>query len=70
MVDYKGADLESIDTIEEYFEIFGKDEDALKYLIGLFLDQVFDLQEFLEDKGHSSEEFLEWQEEKTSRQYH
>ena len=70
MVDYKGTDLESIETIEEYFEIFGKDEDALKYLIGLFLEQVFDLQEFLEDKGHSPEEFMEWQELKLSRQYH
>jgi|11BtaG_2_1085332.scaffolds.fasta_scaffold19057_5 hypothetical protein len=70
MVSYKDTNLEEIETIEDYFEIFGKDEDALKYLIGLFLDQVFDLQEFLEEVGHTPEEFLEWQELKLARQYH
>ena len=70
MVVHKGIDLEDIETIEEYFEVFGKDEEALKYLIGSFLEQVFDLQEFLQDKGFRAEDFIEWQQLKADRQYH
>ncbi|QSL99499.1 hypothetical protein CRP13_gp11 [Roseobacter phage CRP-13] len=70
MVVHKGTDLEDIETIEEYFEVFGKDEEALKYLIGFFLEQVFDLQEFLQDKGFTAEDFIEWQQLKADRQYH
>jgi len=45
-------------------------DEALKYLIGLFLEQVFDLQEFLQDKGFRAEDFIEWQQLKADRQYH
>lgn len=70
MVEYKDVELEDINTIDEYFDVFGTDREALKYLINLFLDQVYDLQEFLEDKGHTAKEFSEWQKKKDMQFYH
>jgi hypothetical protein len=70
MADYEDVELEDIQTIDEYFEEFGNDKNALKYLIGLFLDQVFDLQEFIQENGHTAEEFFEWQKAKEKKNYH
>lgn len=71
MVSSKDLDpLDEIETLDEYFEVYGDDEEAVRYLIGMFLDQVFDLQEFLASKGYKAEDFIEWQKLKTDRQYH
>lgn len=70
MVEYRDVNLEDINTLDEYFDVFGHDRDALKYLINLFLDQVYDLQEFLEEKGHDAEEFQQWQKKKEKQSYH
>jgi hypothetical protein len=70
MVDHKDYDFDSIDTIEEYFEVFGKDEEAIKHLLTLFVEQIFDLQDFISEMGSTSEDFIEWQRQKEDRQYH
>jgi len=70
MVEFKEVELEDINSVDEYFDVFGHDRDALKYLINLFLDQVYDLQEFLEEKGHNAEEFQQWQKNKEKQSYH
>ena len=70
MVEFKEVELEDINSVDEYFDVFGHDRDALKYLINLFLDQVYDLQEFLEEKGHNAEEFQIWQKNKEKQSYH
>ena len=70
MVEYREVELEDINTLDEYFDIFGHDREAVKYLINLFLDQVYDLQEFLEEKGHTAEEFTKWQKQKEMKAYH
>jgi len=67
---FKDIDLEDINTLDEYFDVFGHDREALKYLINLFLDQVYDLQEFLEENGHTAKDFAEWQKIKEKQSYH
>lgn len=67
---FKDIDLEDINTLDEYFDVFGHDREALKYLINLFLDQVYDLQEFLEENGHTAKDFAEWQKMKEKQSYH
>lgn len=70
MTEYKGIELEEIETVEEYFEVFGEDQEALQHLLKMFLEQVFDMQEFLQSKGFVAEDFLDWQKEKQDRSYH
>tara|TARA_R110001606_G_C15335339_1_gene645978 strand:- start:285 stop:497 length:213 start_codon:yes stop_codon:yes gene_type:complete len=70
MTEYKGIELEEIETVEEYFEVFGEDQEALQYLLKMFLEQVFDMQEFLQSEGYTGEDFLDWQKEKQERSYH
>lgn len=70
MEDYEDINLEDINTLDEYFDAFGYDREAIKYLISLFLDHVYDLQEFLEHKGHNSEEYAQWKRTKEKKSYH
>lgn len=70
MTEYKGIELEEIETVEEYFEVFGEDQEAIKHLLKMFLEQIFDMQDFLQSEGYTGEDFLDWQKEKQERSYH
>ena len=63
-------DFEGIETVEEYFDRFWNNREALEHLVNLILDQVYDLQEFISDKGFKEEEFLDWQKKKMQGYYH
>jgi len=67
---YTEYDFDEIDTVEEYFDKFWNNREALEHLVNLFLDQVYDLQEFISDRGFKEEEFLEWQKKKMEKYYH
>jgi len=67
---YTEYDFDGIDTVEEYFDKFWNNREALEHLVNLFLDQVYDLQEFISDRGFKEEEFLEWQKKKMEKYYH
>ena len=67
---YTEYDFEGIETVEEYFDRFWINRAALEHLVNLFLDQVYDLQEFISDKGFKEEEFLDWQKKKMQGYYH
>jgi|TARA_R100001463_G_scaffold75254_1_gene129248 hypothetical protein len=68
--DYKEFDFDEVETVEEYFDIFWNDREALEHLVNLFLDQIADLQEFISDRGFKEEEFLKWQKKKMEKYYH
>ena len=70
MEDYEDMNLEDVMTIDEFFEEHANDKSALKYLIGLFLEQTYDMQEFMEDRGYTAEDFMEWKKEKEKMSYH
>ena len=70
MTEYKGIELEEIETVEEYFEVFGEDQEAIQHLLKMFLEQIFDMQDFLQSEGYTGEDFLDWQKEKQERSYH
>jgi len=67
---YTEYDFEEIDTVEEYFDKFWDNREALEYLLNALLDQVYDLQEFISDKGFKENEFLDWQKKKMQGYYH
>tara|TARA_R100000734_G_C3311760_1_gene102671 strand:+ start:1020 stop:1244 length:225 start_codon:yes stop_codon:yes gene_type:complete len=67
---YTEYDFEEIDTVEEYFDKFWDNREALEYLLNALLDQVYDLQEFITDKGFKENEFLDWQKKKMQGYYH
>ena len=67
---YKEYDFDEVETVEEYFDRFWNDREALEHLVNLFLDQVADLQEFISDRGFKEEEFLDWQKKKMEKYYH
>ena len=67
---YTEYDFEGIETVEEYFDRFWNNREALEHLVNLFLDLVYDLQEFISDKGFKEEEFLDWQKKKMQGYYH
>ena len=67
---YKEYDFDEVETVEEYFDIFWNDREALEHLVNLFLDQIADLQEFISDRGFKEEEFLDWQKKKMEKYYH
>ena len=70
MEDYEAMNLEDVMTIDEFFEEHSNNKSALKYLIGLFLEQTYDMQEFMEDRGYTAEDFMEWKKEKEKMSYH
>ena len=62
--EYLEYDFDEVETVEEYFDIFWDNREALEHLVNLFLDQ------FIRDRGFKEEEFLDWQKKKMEKYYH